>query len=118
MTKVYHQSKGLIILERLFLSPDDRHFQNRIITAVGGGIQTIYEAHEIWFYNAHNKRFEYYKNRSIDYASTDEANTLLQAYLLSRNIHIQHSAANMTNGLPSWYRFVDDKDLFLFKLSF
>ena len=111
MIKIYHKSKDLIILEKLPKIGKGLTPQQKILFAIGGGIKAVYDAHEIWFYHKHDDRyrFEAYKNKGEG---------LLEEFLLSHSINIQCSAAHLSNGLPSWFRFVDNKDQFLFNLKF
>ena len=109
---VYYHTRELIILNHLVPTKQaSANLQTRIIRQVGGGVQTIYDAHEIWTYNPATRRFDAYKNKNC-------TTTLLKSFLADKGIHIRCDAAKLNNAAAAAYRFVDDKDHFLFKLKF
>ena len=111
--KVYHHSIELIIIDKpLFEDSLHRRSQQQIINAVGGGIKTMYNAHEIWTYNSATHRFDAYKNKNTG------NNTLLKAFFADKGIHIRCDAASLNTAAASACRFEDDKDHFLFQLIF
>ena len=109
---VYYQSRELIILNHLVPTKQaGANLQTRIIRQVGGGVKTIYDAHEIWTYNPATRRFDSYKNKNC-------TTTLIKTFLADKGIHLRTDAANINTAGVTAYRFVDDKDHFLFKLTF
>jgi len=109
---VYYQTRELIILNHLVPTKQaGANLQTRIIRQVGGGVKTIYDAHEIWTYNPATRRFDAYKNKS-------GTTTLLKTFLANKGIHIRPDAASIHDARVTACRFVDDKDHFLFKLKF
>ncbi len=114
MTKVYHKSKDLIVLDILPKAGKGITLQQKIIFAVGGGIQSVFDAKEIWFYNDDTGVFVSYKSRPDLNQSC-----LLITFLESHHIHVCTSGYSTT--LPNEtmnYCFATERDKFLFKLKF
>jgi hypothetical protein len=85
---------------------DVEYFQHNFIRSI------VQNADEVWVYNPQNRSFECVKNRRSGNATT------LMSFLVSRGIHIRPDAAALANGKPPMFRFVDEKDHFLFQLKF
>jgi hypothetical protein len=114
--KIYHQSNELVILEKKIDIPtlkdrmdvggvdDLEYFRSKLNRAL------LNDADEVWAYNPRNRSFEPIKNRR-------ESGTILMSFLVSKGIHIRPDSAQMIT-LPLRFRFVDDKDHFLFELKF
>jgi len=110
---VYHNSRELIIINHLVPTKyASANLQTRIIGLVGGGVKTIYDAHEIWTYNPATRRFDAYKNKGGTLPQ------LLKSFLADKGIHIRPDAASIHDARVTAFRFVDDKDHFLFNLRF
>ena len=111
MNKVYYFSNELIILEKLYPQDKGTTLQGQILRALHArGVQVIYDAHEIWFYNDHTKAFEAYKNKS-------GTSTILAAHLEDNGVNIRADAATLA-GQVVLMRFCDEKDEFIFKLKY
>lgn len=110
---VYYQSRKLIIVHHLRPTGEDgaNTIQLRLMSMLGGGLSTIYNAHEIWFYDHNVHLFTAYKNRNGTLS-------LLKSYLADKGINVKPDAISIRTGQPSQHRFVDDKDHFLFNLTF
>lgn len=111
---VYHKSKELIIVHHLRPSKETGHtirLQTSLINMLGGGLKTIYDAHEIWFYNSVTHIFTAYKNES-------GISSLLKSFLADKGINVKPDAISIRTAQPTQYRFANDKDLFHFNLKF
>jgi hypothetical protein len=112
MTKVYHNTPELVIIEKLQPINDlGKNMQDRIIKIINGTRETIYQAHEIWMYSPSTHKFSSYKNRRGEVS-------LLTSFLADHGINIRCDVAELNISQPSLYCFVDDKDCFLFNLKF
>lgn len=114
MTKVYHKSKDLIVLDVLPRAGKGITVQQKIIFAVGGGIQSVFDAKEIWFYDSETETFKSYK-----ITGKHDTNCLLIEFLGKHNIHV--STSEVHDHYPNStikYNFATDLDKFLFKLKF
>lgn len=108
--KIYHKSRKLIIVDYPE-HMEKENLQNKIISIIGGGLKRMYEAHEIWLYNPHTRKFNAHKNRNgID--------SLLMKFFADIGINVKCNAASINTGHPVQYRFESEKDYFLFKLKF
>ncbi len=110
---VYYKSKELIIVHHLRPTKDanSNRLQLRLIQMLGGGLKTIYDAHEIWFYDPITNIFTAYKNRG-------GMSSLLKTYLADKGINVKPDAIEISTARPTQHHFVDDKDLFHFNLKF
>ena len=63
MTKVYHFSNKLIVMDKVYKSEHTNSTQGLMLRVLRAPVQAIYDAHEIWVYNSFTNRFEMYKNR-------------------------------------------------------
>lgn len=115
MYKLYYQSKSLIISEMingithstgqgLDHMSDEAYAQHKMLRGL------FQDAMEVWVYNPVNRSFESVKNKN-------GSATILMSFLVSKGIHIRPDAARMIT-LPPRFRFVDEKDHFLFQLKF
>lgn len=110
MSKIYHFSNKLIILDKMHKVDKYDSAQGLILRRLRASVKVMYDAHEIWLYNRHTRRFEMYKNKSgID--------TLLKKFFASKGINLKSDAADMTAKSIS-HRFEEEKDHFLFRLKF
>ena len=109
---VYHNDGELIIINNIVPTKEALGIRRqRRIAKMLGGLQTIFDAHEIWTYNPNTARFDAYKNKG-------GSNILLKAFLASKGIHIRADVASLDTSAITACRFEDDKDLFLFNLKF
>lgn len=110
MTKIYHFSTKLIIMDKMCKTDKYNSVQGLILRRLRASVRVIYDAHEIWLYNSHTSRFEMYKN-------TSGTGILLEEFFANKGIDVKSDAANMTATSIS-YRFKEEKDYFLFRLKF
>lgn len=110
---IYHKSPELIIARHPQTTKDTAgtRLQLRLMSMLGGGLLTIAIADEIWFYDYNVHLFTAYKNRG-------GTPSLLKSFLADKGINTKPDAISTRTGQPSQHRFVDDKDHFLFNLTF
>ncbi len=110
MTKIYHFSTKLIIMDKQHKKHRYDTTQGMMLSRLGASVQVIYEAHEIWMYNRATSRFEMYKNKC-------GIKTLLEKFFESKNINLKCDTA-VHDSQACGYRFKEPKDKFHFKLKF
>ena len=110
MTKVYHFSNKLIVMDKQRKTDKYHTTQSLMLQKLRAPVQAIFDAHEIWVYNHSTKHFEAYKNKN-------GVKSLLEEFFASKGISIKCDAADML-ALSRQYRFENPKDEFLFNLKF
>ncbi len=118
MTKIYYQSKQLMIIGKaipgiplldggkdISQMTDMEYFQHKL------GRGYLQSAHEVWAYNPQNRSFECVKNKS-------GTTTILKTFLADKDIKIRCDVAELNTAMPTRFRFKDEKDHFLFQLKF
>lgn len=111
MSKIYHFNTKLIIIDKMHKVDKYDSAQGLILRRLRAPVQVMYDAHEIWLYNRHTRRFEMYKNNK------NGIGTLLEKFFADKGIKLKCDAADMT-AKAIGYRFEESKDEFLFKLKF
>ena len=113
MTKIYHFTNELIILDKIYKKNKYEVTQTLMLRALGASVAAIYDAHEIWFYIDELKAFEAYKNKN-------GTKTLLAAYLEDNGINTSYATylADTSDGETQLMRFHSEKDEFVFKLKY
>jgi len=102
---VYHESKELIIVDKIVRDKEGHQgIQGQLLRALNVGVQRIYEAEEIWFYNEEFHVFESYKNKNYKH-------TLLGVYFEENGINLKPNSDTLQS-------FQTPKDLFVFNLKF
>jgi hypothetical protein len=117
-TKTYYHSKELMIIgkatpgvpllnggKEIGEMTDMEYFAHKV------GRGRLQGAHEVWAYNPQNRSFACVKNKS-------GTATILMSFLVSKGIHIRPDVAELNTAMPIRFRFVDEKDHFLFQLKF
>ncbi len=110
MTKIYHFSNQLIIIDKVYKSDKYDTMQTLMLRVLRAPVKTVYDAHEIWMYNHSTKHFEAYKNKN-------GVTSLLEEFFAGKGINIKCDAADML-AQSRQYRFKEPKDEFLFNLKF
>ena len=110
MTKLYHFSNKLIIIDKLYKNHPSQSVQNLLLQRLKAPRQAIYDAHEIWTYDTETKRFVPYKNRN-------GCRSLIEEFFAERGISIVCKSSEKFESMRQ-YRFKDEKNEFLFNLKY